>query len=942
MIPLSFAQRRLWFIHHLEGLSATYNIPLVLCLTGPLDAGALGAAIADAVARHESLRTVFPAVDGVPRQRVVDASDADFGWQVVDISDQPADTQDDAVAQVTRYEFDLAEEIPFRARLFEVAADEHLLAVVVHHIAADGLSLAPLLRDVELAYRARADGETPDWAPLPVSYTEHTLRQREKLGDDTDPDSALSRHLRYWERALSGFEGLLELPTDRPHPPVADHRGDRIAVEWPAALQEQVRQVAKEHRSTGFMVVSTALALLLSKLSGNPDVAFGVPTTGRRDADTAELVGFFANTLVLRTQISADMTCADLLRQVRKQTLDASAHQDAPFDALVDVVNPARSQTHHPLVQVMLGWQNTITPALRLPGVRADIVPTTSRAARMDLTFGIGERYTESGAPAGIGGVVEYRTDVYDAATIESMVARLRRVLSAMVADMDQPVHAVDVLDDDERTHLDRLGRRDVLSAARTGTSPDKAEGAAPDKAAGTAPVTCGGTAVPELFAAQVRQRPDDVALVFEGRSWTYREVDEASARLARLLSDRGVRAGDPVALLLPRSARTVIAVLAVLKLGAMYVPIDVKHPDERVEFILGDAAPTAVVTTSQSAHRVEGAGATVIDVEDPTLAALPPVALPVPGADRIAYIIYTSGTTGVPKGVAVSQANVTRLFTSTAPGFVPAPGQVWSLFHSYAFDVSVWEMWGALLHGGRLVVVPEDVVQSATDFHQLLVDEHVTVLSQTPSAFYALQAADLRRQDATGPDGSDRAIHSYRLDSLEAVIFAGEALEPSKLRPWLDRRETWPHMINMYGTTETTVHASFRSIVPADLDSHVSPVGVPLADLAFFVLDAGLRQVPVGVVGDLYVAGPGVGLGYVRRGGLTASRFVACPYGREGSRMYRTGDVVRWNRQGELEYVGRSDDQVKIRGFRVELGEVEAALAGVAGVERAAVVVRS
>ncbi|MBZ4319518.1 condensation domain-containing protein, partial [Streptomyces huiliensis] len=645
MIPLSFAQRRLWFVHQLEGLSATYNIPLVLRLTGGLDDRALGAAVADVVGRHESLRTVFPAVDGVPEQRVLDMDGADFGWDVVDASGWPKDALDDAVARVTGYAFDLAAEIPFRARLFRVAADEHLLVLVMHHIASDGLSIPPFLRDVEQAYGARLAGQAPGWAPLPLRYTEHTLRQREALGSEDDPGSVLSRQLRFWDRTLSGYEGRLELPTDRPYPAVADHQGARIPVEWPASLQEQVRRVAREHRSTGFMVVSAALALLLSKLSGGPDVAFGVPTTGRRDADLAGLVGFFANTLVLRADVSERLTCGELLRQVRDRTLDASAHQDAPFDTLVDLVNPARSAAHHALVQVMLGWQNHITAELDLPGVRAETVPTSSRQARMDLTFALGERYTGSGEPAGIGGVVEYRTDVYDAATIETLVDRLRRVLSAMVADMDRPVASVDVLDDDERARLDELGRRSVLAEA------------------------AGGTSVPELFAARAARRPDAVALTFRDRSWTYRELDEASTRLARLLEGRGVAAGDAVALLLPRSAETVVAVLAVLKLGAMYVPVDVKHPDERVAFVLGDAAPKAVLTTAGLAHRVEGTGVPVVDVADPGLSGESAAALPFPDAERVAYIIYTSGTTGRPKGVAVSQASVTRLFTSTAPG---------------------------------------------------------------------------------------------------------------------------------------------------------------------------------------------------------------------------------------------------------------------------------
>ncbi|MGX1955919.1 amino acid adenylation domain-containing protein [Streptomyces anulatus] len=902
---MSYTQRRLWFVHQLEGPSATYNIPLVLRLTGELDVRALGAALRDVVTRHESLRTVFPSVDGVPEQRVLLDVDADFHCDLVDATDWPTHARDEAVEEATRYAFDLAAEIPFRARLLRLSATEHLMVLVMHHIASDGLSIAPLLRDIAYAYTARAAGNTPGWAPLPLTYRDFTLRQRARLGDASDPDSALRRHLRFWEKTLDGFEGRLELPTDRPYPAVADHRGRRVPVQWPASLQERVRHAAREERATGFMVVSAALALLLSRLSGGSDVAFGVPTSGRRDADTADAVGFFANTSVIRVAISGDMTFRQLLRQVRGRILDASAHQDTPFDALVDLVNPARSQAHHPLVQVMLGWQNHIGAELDLPGVRADVVPTTSPAARMDLTFSLRERTAEGGEPAGIGGVVEYRTDVYDTGTIQSMVARMERILSVMVTDLDRPVHSADFLDAAEHGHLDRVGNRAVLGSPAARTS------------------------VPEAFAAQAARTPDAVAVVFRDRTWTYWELDAMSTRLAHRLAGRGVGADDAVALLLPRSAETVAAILAVLKLGALYVPIDVEHPDERVGFIFGDAAPAAVVTTSALAHRVDAFGVDVVDVAAPGPAAPAAAPLAAPDARRVAYVIYTSGTTGVPKGVAVTQESVTRLFTSTAPGFVPAPDQVWSMFHSYAFDVSVWEMWGALLHGGRLVVVPEDVVRSATDLHRLLSDENVSVLSQTPSAFSALQAADMRQRG--GPT----------LDAVETVVFAGEALEPSTLRPWLERRTNRPHLINMYGTTETTVHASFRSIVAADLDSHVSPVGVPLADLAFFVLDAGLRRSPVGVVGELYVAGRGVGLGYLSRGGLTASRFVACPFGPAGSRMYRTGDLVRWNRDGELEYVGRSDDQVKIRGFRVEPGEVEAALAGASGVERAAVVVR-
>ena len=408
----------------------------------------------------------------------------------------------------------------------------------------------------------------------------------------------------------------------------------------------------------------------------------------------------------------------------------------------------------------------------------------------------------------------------------------------------------------------------------------------------------------------------------------TYRELEEAANRLAHLLAAHGAGPGQCVALLLSRSAQAVVAMLAVLKTGAAYLPIDPVVPAARVEFVLGDAAPVAALTTPGLAGRLDGCDVLVIDVDDPGIQSYPCTGLPGPDPGDIAYLIYTSGTTGVPKGVAITHRNVIQLLDAAGDG-LESPGQVWTQWHSLAFDVSVWEIFGALLHGGRLVVVPESVARSPEDLLALLVKEQVSVLSQTPSAFYALQTVD-----ALAPELGNQL-------KLQAVVFAGEALEPQRLGMWLDRHPGLPRLINMYGTTETTVHASFREIVDSDVDSGVSPVGVPLTHLGFFVLDGWLRPVPAGVVGELYVAGAGVGCGYVGRSGLTGSRFVACPFGAPGARMYRTGDVVWWGADGQLRYVGRADEQVKIRGYRIELGEVQAALAGVDGVGQAVVVAR-
>ncbi|WP_409366108.1 amino acid adenylation domain-containing protein [Mycolicibacterium elephantis] len=913
-IPLSFAQSRLWFIDQLHGPSPVYNLAVGLRLEGRLDVEALGAAFADVVGRHETLRTVFPAVDGIPQQRIVPADQAEFGWDVVDAGGWPASRVDEAVEETARHSFDLAEEIPLRARLFRLADDEHVLVAVVHHIAADGWSITPLVADLGMAYASRCAGQAPDWEPLAVQYVDYTLWQRAQLGELEDSDSRIAQQLRYWEDALAGMPERIALPTDRPYPLVADQRGARVEVDWPADLQQQIARVAREHNATGFMVMQAALSVLLAKLSASSDVAVGFPIAGRRDAALDELVGFFVNTLVLRVDLDGDPSVTDVLAQVRTRSLAAYEHQDVPFELLVERLNPSRSLTHHPLVQVMLAWQNVpgkgddAAGAMALGDLAVSQLPLDTHTARMDLSFSLAERWTETGEAAGISGTVEFRTDVFDAASIETLVERLRRVLEAMTADPARSLSAIDVLDADEHAHVDTIGNRAAL----------------------TEPVAT--TSIPALFEAQAARDPDAAAVSLDDHTVTYRELDEAANRLAHLLIDRGVGPGQRVALLFPRSVEAVVAIFAVLKTGAAYVPIDPSVPDARLDFVLGDAAPVAAVTTTALADRLSGRGLTVIDVADPAVDSLPVSPLPGPSPDDIAYLIYTSGTTGVPKGVAIPHRNVTRLLDAIDTRLELPPKQVWTQSHSLAFDFSVWEIFGALLHGGRLVIVSDEVARSPEEFHDLLIVEQVNVLSQTPSAFYALQSVD----ELTPESAAELA--------LDVVVFGGEALEPARLQGWLAKHRDAPRLINMYGITETTVHASFREILSDDTDSAVSPIGVPLAHLGFFVLDAWLRPVPVGVVGELYVAGAGVGGGYVGRSGLTASRFVACPFGAAeapGQRMYRTGDLVCWGADGELRYLGRADEQVKIRGYRIELGEIQAALAQLDGVQQAVVIAR-
>ncbi|OBF21600.1 hypothetical protein A5725_13460 [Mycobacterium kubicae] len=904
VVPLSFAQNRLWFLDQLHGPATVYNLPVSLRLRGHLDADALGAALADVVGRHESLRTIFSAAEGIPQQLVLPAERADFGWEVVDATAWPAARLTEAIDQAARHSFDLAAEVPLRATLFRVASQEHVLVAVVHHIAADGWSAGVLATDLGTAYASRCAGRSPEWAELPVQYADYTLWQRANLGDLADRESPLAAQLQYWKRALAGMPQRLELPTDRPYPLVADHRGASVTVNWSAELQQRIRGVAREHNATSFMVLQAALALLLSRLSASPDVAVGFPIAGRADPALDKLVGFFVNTLVLRVDLAEDLTFTELLAQVRQRSLAAYEHQDVPFEVLVDQLNPPRSLTHHPLIQVMLAWQNNTAGELALGDLHVTPVPVETHTARMDLTFSLAERWTETGEPAGIGGTVEFRTDVFDAGTVEALIRRFERVLVVLTADPSARLSSVEVTEESERARLADWGNRAALHRP------------APS-----------GVSIPVLWAAQVARTPESVAVTFEGRALTYREVDEASNRLAQVLAGHSAGPGSYVAVLLSRSAEAIVAILAVLKTGAAYLPIDPALPAARIGFMLTDAAPIAALTTAALAEWLGDYDVPVIDVENPGADAPPGTALPAPSGHDIAYVIYTSGTTGVPKGVAVSHRSVTELVDSLR-GQVPTAG-VWSQWHSLAFDVSVWEMWGALLGGGRLVVVPESVARSPEEFHALLAAERVSVLSQTPSAFYALQTAD-----ALSPgQGAQLA--------LAAVLFAGEALAPQRLRPWLDRHRSSPRLLNLYGTTETTVHASLRQIGAGDVDRTVSPIGTPLAHLGFHVLDRWLRPVPAGVVGELYVAGGGLAYGYLRRSGLSASRFVACPFGGPGSRMYRTGDLVRWCADGQLEYVGRADEQVKIRGYRIELGEVQAALSRLDGVDQAVVIAR-
>ncbi|WP_160310997.1 condensation domain-containing protein, partial [Streptomyces sp. 150FB] len=586
-LPVSFAQRRLWFLGQLEGLSATYNIPLALRLSGALDVEALRAALGDVAGRHESLRTVFPQVNAEPQQVVIQA---EAGVpEVLEESVTAADISE-VVAGMSRTGFDLGRDLPWRVRLLEVeGASEWVLVIVVHHIAADGWSMAPLAKDLSLAYAARCEGRAPGWRELPVQYADYTLWQRDVLGGEDDPDSVIAEQVAYWKGALEGLPEQLVLPVDFPRPAVASHVGGSVGLSVSAGVHARLVEIARGCGASVFMAVQAALAVLLSKMGAGEDIPIGTPVAGRTDDALDDLVGFFVNTLVLRADVSGDPSFREVLGRVRERDLAAFAHQDVPFERLVEILNPTRSMAHHPLFQVTLTFQSTADPEFVLPGVSVGLEPVHGAVAKFDLSFSLGEARTEDGAPAGLEGQLDYRTDLFEQPTVEHLARRLVRLLEAVTDNPDQPIRAVDVLGEAERHHVLTVWNDTVCEV----------------------PVV----ALPVLFEAQVVRTPGALAVVSGGVELTYGELNVRANRLARYLVGRGAGPGRLVGVALPRSVDLVVALLAVLKTGAGYVPVDPEYPADRIAFMLQDADPVLLVTDIATAPVLPaGAGCVVLD----------------------------------------------------------------------------------------------------------------------------------------------------------------------------------------------------------------------------------------------------------------------------------------------------------------------------------------
>ncbi|MFD4949461.1 amino acid adenylation domain-containing protein, partial [Streptomyces sp. NPDC058409] len=902
VLPVSFAQRRLWFLGQLEGVSATYNIPLVLRLTGTLDVEALQAALADVAGRHESLRTVFPQdADGQPRQLVLDLA---AGVPDVHVELVSADRVAAVVAGIASTGFDLERDLPWRVTLLDVdSVDEWVLVMVVHHIAADGWSMVPLAKDLSEAYAARCQGAAPVWDALPVQYADYTLWQREVLGDEDDPESVIAAQVAFWQEALSGIPEQLELPVDFPRPAVASHEGASVDVHVPVEVHARLVELSRSCGASVFMTVQAALAVLLSKMGAGEDIPIGTPIAGRTDDALDDLVGFFVNTLVLRTDMAGDPTFREVVERVREADLAAFAHQDVPFERLVEILNPARSMARHPLFQVMLAFQNIAEPDLALADLSVRPEPMQGSVSKFDLSISMGELHDEEGTPAGLLGQVDYRTDLFAEETVRGLVDRLVRVLETVTADPDVAIRCVSVLGAEER-------QRVLVDWNDTGRE-------IPD------------ATLPELFQAQVIRTPDALAVVSGGVELSYAVLNSRANRLARYLVACGAGPERLVAVALPRSVDLVVALLAVLKSGAGYVPVDPKYPADRIEYMLADAAPVLMLTDTATAALLphhDAARHVLLDEPEIVAAVAARDGGDLTDHDRLspvlsghpAYVIYTSGSTGRPKGVVVEQRSVVNLASWAVDGLgADRLGEEVYATTSLNFDVSVFEMIAPLLAGGRINVLRDLLAlgdASAGD------DSSRPLVSGVPSVFSSLLDRELAADVAT-------------------VVMAGEAISPTVAKRM---RSAFPEsrIANCYGPTESTVYAT-SWYTDAELPDAI-PIGRPVANTRVYALDSGLSPVPVGVAGELYIAGAQLARGYLGRAGLTAERFVADPFAVvPGSRMYRTGDVVRWSADGALEFVGRADAQVKVRGFRIEPGEVEAVLAGHGQVAQTAVVVR-
>ncbi len=874
---LSPAQQRLWFLDQFIPNRAAYNIPLAWKIQGSLNLEAMETALAAICLRHDMLRSTYPAseesasiqISGSPQAcltRVRAASEAD----ALRLASEEAQRV-----------FDLSRGPLLRCLAITLGPQEHLLVLNVHHIASDGWSMGILVRDLVQAYEAATAGRQPAWTPLPVSYADYAGWQRQRLvaGD-------FVADLEYWRNELRDAPSLLKLPTDKPRPSAMTYVGRSVSRHIPSGVRHALDSFAEQERCTPFVVLLSIFQTLLHRYSQQEDVVVGTAVGGRADASFEEIIGCFVNTLALRTSVDSGASFRDHVRLVRGKVLDALAHQDLPFEHLVNELGLGRDLSRAALFQVMFVLQNAPPTDFAPAGLSTIPVPIHNGGAKFDLVLEV------TPVADGYNLSLEFNTSLFLSETAERLLGHFAHLLEKACAAPETLLASLPMMDEVEE-------QRVLSFVSRENRSFDQAD------------------CLHRWFERQVALSPDAPALTYDGQTLSYDEVNRRANRIAHYLISCGIGPDVLVGICIDRSLDLVIGILAILKAGGAYLPIDLSYPADRLAFMLSDAQAPMLLTETKLLSSLTGHAARSICLDDAKdILCRQPDSNPATAVspEHMAYVIYTSGSTGKPKGCMVTHRNVARLMRATEHWYRFNERDVWTLFHSSAFDFSVWEIWGALLYGGRLVVVPFLVSRSPESFYELLAREQVTVLNQTPSAFRQLIQVD--------ESGASAEL------ALRYIIFGGEALEMQSLRPWFDRHgDQQPLLVNMYGITETTVHVTYRPLSSSDVESG-SVIGVPIPDLQIYILDSRKRPVPVGVPGEMYVGGAGLARGYLRRPELTAQRFVPDHLtGQKDARLYRTGDLARFLPGREVEYLGRVDDQVKIRGFRIELGEIESVL---------------
>ncbi|MDE1165517.1 MAG: amino acid adenylation domain-containing protein [Pseudomonas sp.] len=889
-LALSYAQHRQWFLWQLEPDNAAYNIPAALRLQGQLNIAALGKSFEALIARHETLRTTFQVEQGRAVQVIHAPTAFTVHAEPLEAGEGHLETRLKGLIEAeTQRPFDLEQGPLLRVKLLRLAVDDHVLILTLHHIVTDGWSMPILVDELEQVYTALCGGQVAQLPPLAVQYADYAVWQRQWMEAGEQ-----QRQLAYWTAQLGGEQPVLELPTDYPRPAVQSFAGAHLAIELDSTLAHGLKRLAKQHDVTVFMVLLASFQALLQRYTGQRDIRIGVPIANRNRAQVEGLIGFFVNTQVLKAEFDPQTTFSQLLQQVRETALAAQAHQDLPFEQLVEALQPERSLSHSPLFQVMFNHQTETRGGRHaLPGLTVQNLSWDRQTAQFDLTLNTFEH------EQGLGASLSYATALFDPQTIQALANNWRALLAGIVREPRQGITQLPLLSAQEHARLVQHWNPAPTCHAPQGC-------------------------VHQLIEAQAARTPQAIAVTYNEQHLTYELLNRRANQLARQLRERGVGPDVLVGIAVERSLEMVVGLLGILKAGGAYVPLDPQYPRDRLAYMIQDSGIELLLTQphvlsqlplpssvhslllEEAGQGLEGHGAENLDN--------------LTRPEHLAYVIYTSGSTGKPKGTLLPHHNVMRLFQATQGWFQFGAQDVWSVFHSYAFDFSVWELFGALLHGARAVIVPQDVARSPEDFHALLVRQQVTVLNQTPSAFRQLIPI------ACQPDNAQGTL------ALRYVVFGGEALDIASLKPWFERfGDRQPQLVNMYGITETTVHVTYRPLSLNDLQREgVSPIGKVIPDLSWYLLDASFNLAIAGSHAELHVGQAGLARGYHRRPALTAERFVPDPFDRSaqgGGRLYRTGDLARYRAQGAIEYVGRIDHQVKIRGFRIELGEIEARL---------------